>query len=114
MILPVSNTADRAAQDDPVGLVIVMVVVCVVEWFVYSMVDSMRPTCFLESTHGGQSASRLWAALVGLSLLAVVGLAAFRWRRRFLLLFLGFALLYGAALVGLWYASPTIWGPETC
>jgi hypothetical protein len=79
----------------------------------YVGADWLGP-CFLESAHGGRSASGTWAGLVGVSFFALVALAASRWRRRFLLLFLGFALLYGAALVSLWYASPAIWGPERC
>jgi hypothetical protein len=94
-------------------LLFVAVAVGVTEWFVYWMADAFGP-CFLESAHGGRSASGFWAALIGLALFAPAVLAASRWRRMILPLLVGFALVYGALLVGLWYASPMIWGPERC
>jgi hypothetical protein len=105
---------DRRRRQVALSLLVVgAAAVGFIEWAIYWSAGVLGP-CFMGTAHGGRSAGALWGALIGIPLVGAVTLTGMSWRRRFLPLFLGFTLLYGAVLVSLWYSSPTIWGPERC
>jgi hypothetical protein len=96
-------------------------------WFGYvwhASDEGAVPTCgsdpgflFGPSWSGGgqaSSGSNATAAAIGIVLLLAGGVVAWRFRRQFVLLLVGYLVLYLAALVGLWYIAPHIWGARYC
>ncbi len=84
-----------------------------VGWLAYADVVEID-TCLLGDAHGGRIHSDGWAGGIGLLLLVLAALLAFRRRRRLLPLGVSFLLAYLAGLVLVWKMSRAIWGPTAC
>jgi hypothetical protein len=98
-----------------------------VVWFAYvwhASDEGAVPTCgsdtgflFGPSWSGGGQASygsNVTAFLIGLVLWLAGGVISWRFTRRSALVLAGFLVLYVAALAGLWYVAPHVWGPRRC
>lgn len=75
-----------------------------VAWLSYQAAVEIH-TCYLYQP------SENWAGYIGLPLLLLAAILAFRWRRRLVLLCASFFMVYVAGLLALWELSPAIWGP---
>jgi len=84
-----------------------------VSWLTYADVVDIN-TCLLGNASGGRVRSDGWAGGIGIILLVLTALLAFRSRRRLLLLSAGFLVVYVATLVVLWQLSPALWGATAC
>ena len=81
-------------------------------WFIF--LDLCGGGILGPTPQGGEGESAGAAGIVGGALWLGAGVVAWRLRRRLLLVFAAFAVLYILALVVLWAVSPTIWGPMHC